>query len=186
MFRASPALLAALLIGFAACHQEPSSPLPPSPYRPPDGLSTSVLGTYETTILVRVVESLPRETFPPEFNSPKMYVPVRGRVLVLKSWWGPFSAGQVLQVIASVACGDTIWSCTDYPLKVGDELLIVTQSTNQPIFATLSSNRKLGIPNVVPGSHSTRTKVFAARRSRLSTGTGGDMDIWAPGQQPHV
>jgi hypothetical protein len=76
---------------------------------------------HQAIILVRVLESTPN-TFP-----------IHGRVLVLRSWWGPFSPGQELRVLADVMCAGNIANCTPYPLRVGDELLVFTGEKN-PIF----------------------------------------------------
>ena len=115
-----------------------ASPPPPASHPPPDLLVQVAIETHQTTILVRVVEStFPGTTVLPALTSAREYR-VLGKVLVLKSWWGPFPAGVVLHVAEAAECAGTIEGCTSYPLRVGDELLIVTQGTQDPIVAALS------------------------------------------------
>src|SRR5215813_11006015 len=75
------------------------------------GWGRGLLQFTRSIILVRVVES----TFPEEkleLNPPRLVV---GKVLVVKSLWGPFSPGQVLAVTTSGACAGTRESCMAYP-----------------------------------------------------------------------
>jgi hypothetical protein len=65
---------------------------------------------------------------------------LRGRVLVLKSWWGAFSEGRVVQVAQAVAIGCSAACVSYYPLHAGDELLIFTHETEEPIYATMQSD----------------------------------------------
>jgi hypothetical protein len=128
MSRVTSTLLATLLIA-----SRTTSGAAPSDRLVPSG--RGMLELAQSIILVRVVASFPDARFPPELNSPTVFAPVIGKVLVLKSWWGPFSTGRVLYVVAPVICAGTLESCTAYPLHTGDELLIFTGST-EPIMAT--------------------------------------------------
>jgi hypothetical protein len=113
-------------------------------YGPPPGMMLMTgSGTYELAqhvILVRVVESFSKVKFPRALNPPNKYVPVRGRVRVLKSWDGPFSADQEIYVTPIMSCsGDG--ECTDYAFRVGDELVVFTQRTEEPILIVPSSTK---------------------------------------------
>ena len=131
MHRVTSGLLVTLLMAFAACHQGDSSP---PPY-PPDEVTTLRPGIFEAAILVRVVESTPVD-----LAAAKGFPYVLGTVLVLKSWWGPFSAGQVLQVrdVGEVIRGRLPCN-TPYPLRAGDELIVGTQRTEDPILVVCCS-----------------------------------------------
>jgi len=128
MYRKASALLVTLLIASHAALGKP----------PPDGLIHEGEGLPDwprAIILVRVVEASSRPTFPPEFNSRDRYAPITGGVLVLKSWKGPFSTGQVLHVGSIGGCAGPPDCCANYPLKAGDELLIFTPINQEPILA---------------------------------------------------
>jgi hypothetical protein len=163
MYRVAYGLLTTLLIALAACHQDShqdsvihhaletllgisSPPRPPVHVEyqdtvtrdddPPSQAWWLTYGSFKggNIILARVVES----TFPDwTFFRPEL-PPVLGKVLVLKSWIGAFSAGQVLHVAAVLSCNGRIDDCGSYPLRVGDELLIMTQDTKDPILATVN------------------------------------------------
>jgi hypothetical protein len=95
----------------------------------PDWQIESNFETAHTVILVRVVES----TFPAvaDFSPDSAFA--RATALVLKSWKGPFSAGRLLHIAPP---GDCIgFSCLPYPLQAGDEVLIFSQRTEDPIIA---------------------------------------------------
>ena len=85
--------------------------------------------TTQTVVLVRVVES----TFPAVANSAPDYDFAHATALVLKSWKGPFSAGRLLHITPPGGCAGS--NCTPYPLQAGDEVLIFTQRTEDPITA---------------------------------------------------
>lgn len=115
--RAAPGLLITLLLASDAVSANP----------PLDWQVGLNLGAAQTVILVHVVES----TFPPEVHSPDVFA--HATVLVLKSWKGPFSTGRELQVAPPGGCAGS--TCLPYPLQAGDDLLIFTQATAEPIFA---------------------------------------------------
>jgi hypothetical protein len=144
MSRATTALLITLLMAFAACGHDNSTPQPassPSEKRLNayyDDLVKETLEPGRSIILVRVVEStFPDETPIPDSHWPGGYMYVLGKALVLRSWWGPFYVGEVLHVTGSLVCASTLGDCTLYPLHSGDELLIFTGST-EPIVAVLT------------------------------------------------
>ena len=118
-------LLATLLIVSRAAYGTP----------PPDEVVRSDVGT-RTIILVQVVE-LTSPVFSPDAFAHNRAI--RGKVLVLKSWWGPFSKGRVLRVAQAITIGCSA-SCASYPLHAGDELLIFTHETEEPMYATTQSD----------------------------------------------
>jgi len=91
---------------------------------PPDEVVRSDVGT-RTIILVQVVE-LTSPVFSPDAFAHNRAI--RGKVLVLKSWWGPFSKGRVLRVAQAITIGCSA-SCASYPLHAGDELLMFIYNT---------------------------------------------------------
>jgi hypothetical protein len=140
-----PFIVATLLIAFSGCGQVGSSPPPPHHNASADQAVGVLSPSHGAYILVRVVETFPEPRDPPEFNSTVGRWVVSGKVLVLKSWWAPFSAGQVVYVgrpVMTVLQGnyDSYEGQTPYPLRVGDELLIlVGPRTKEPIWATVAS-----------------------------------------------
>jgi hypothetical protein len=126
--------LAVLILGWAksAHSQAPDAARLPETREAIDARNQLYYGltlwsVHETTILVRVVAMPPDE-----------------KVLVLKSWKGPIAPGQVLHVDAfrpgsDVADPGARPPPLAHPLQLGDELLIFTRSTQEPIRAWLGS-----------------------------------------------
>jgi hypothetical protein len=80
-------------------------------------------------ILVRVVES----SFPANADPAHDFSLHKASALVLKSWKGPFSAGYLLHIGSPGACFG--FSCQPYAVQAGDEVLIFSQGTRDPIIA---------------------------------------------------
>jgi hypothetical protein len=126
--RLTSALVVSLLLAFAGCGHGSSS-TPPRPPRPPPAFQ---LAQGQAIILVRVVQStFPNATQPPDSPNGRS---ILGKVVVLKSLWGPFSAGRELYVGAVFVCNGPPGCCGSYPLKAGDELVIFTND-HEPIHA---------------------------------------------------
>jgi hypothetical protein len=83
--------------------------------------------TAQTVILVRVVES----TFPAVADAADDPPFPKASALVLRSWKGPFSTGLLLHLAPPYVCVG--FSCQPYPVQAGDEVLIFTQGTRDPI-----------------------------------------------------
>jgi hypothetical protein len=87
----------------------------------------------QTVILVRVIES----TFPAVADPAHDLSFHHASVLVLRSWKGPFSVDLLLHIMSPGVCFG--FSCQPYPVQAGDEVLIFTQGTRDPIGALQGS-----------------------------------------------
>jgi hypothetical protein len=162
MKRALFPFIVALLMAFAACGQGGSSPPPPpvgssappprvvalSTLRPTRSADQAIAGlsffSHGEYILVRVIESFPERPAPPELrrlHPAEQEWGVFGRVQVLKSWWAPFSPGQLVYVgeITNRMLIGILADNIPAPLRLGDELFIELRGTKEPIFAPVNS-----------------------------------------------
>jgi hypothetical protein len=120
MFRAASVLLGSLLVVVVSQAMSDTA-------REEYWVKSSLEGT-QTVILVRVVAS----TFHPGDSAlSSSSIDERAKVSVLKSWKGPFSAGNVVHVAPNIVCTGSCGSPFD--LQNGEEVLIFTNSTEDPI-----------------------------------------------------
>ena len=83
-------------------------------------------------VLVRVSES----TYPPNSDSLDYYsrsLRATARIQVLRSWKGPFSAGQFIAVATRQEC---LGFCVPYAFQRGEEVLVFVEDTAQPLSVT--------------------------------------------------
>ena len=83
--------------------------------------------TSQSVILVRVVES----TFSAVAGGADDPPFPTASALVLRSWKGPFSAGQLVHLVPPYFCAGS--NCQPYPVQAGDEVLIFSQQARDPI-----------------------------------------------------
>jgi hypothetical protein len=141
------AFLATLLIALAACGHGRSTPDDRDELVHFPGLLRQ---PGESIIVVRVVESGSERS---------------GKVLVLKSLWGPFSPGEVLHVTGSMMTCIGNLPCEPYPLYTGDELLVFT-GTAEPIVAQVGATW----PAAEPKSQALMAAVDRAVKERYQAG----------------
>ena len=94
---------------------------------PPAWQIKSLLEVTPTVILVRVLES----TFTTAPESSGIPPSRHADVVVLQSWKGQFSAGRSLRVWPPYFCFG--FRCVPYALRAGDEVVVFTQATQDPI-----------------------------------------------------